>query len=560
MSLISQNPPLFPRLFAHTSDEADSRCWLKERRWPWGWLFLGMFLLCLIPRIWMACLVRSSCPDAYYYITVATFYQQGRLTEALIYLDLNIYPWILLGLNSLGLEWVLAGKIWSVLMSSLAVLPMFGWVRRLFCDQVAWAACFLYSMHSEFVELSMEVVRDPTFWFLFNLSLYATLRAVSEIRLRWFFLGGLTLALAVHIRSESWLLLIPFSMWLARKWWISAGQRGRLAAGGVIWLSVTPALIVLINLTLLRGEPEWRFGRLNHFVVGWEWIKSQLDSEPKPVPTFHAVQPGPVPQPDPESPPVPAPMAIDPATGLPYEPPNLLRFLDELALALDHPHLCLLPFGFFWLGKGGWTWDRIAMVLMSSVLAVAVWILYDTHGLINGRYFYPIYLAMVPCFATGLLVVANGFWIGARWLAWNWLRPQYAVLGYLGLAMSIGWADAFTTYQDVRERDVDLAHWLEVTHGPFQTVVTDMRASRAGYHVNDSIPKILHNWGSIEWQYPGEKIDLLLLSCLTTPTEHRPLVEAAARLFGLEPVALPQNHEATPRFLVFARPTLDRSP
>ncbi len=558
MSLLQKNPPLFPRLFASSSDPADSNCWLKGLRIPVGWLLFGMFLLCLLPRIWMASLVRASCPDAYYYISVATLYQQGQWAEAFGYLDLNVYPLILLGLNSLGLEWVLAGKIWSVLISSLAVLPLFGWVRRLFCDQVAWAACFLYGVHSEFVELSMEVVRDPTFWFLFNLGLYATLRAVSEVKMRWFLLGGLALALAIHIRSEGWLLLIPFLMWLARGWWTSASQRGRLATGGLLWLAVTPVLIVLLNLTVLRGEPEWRFGRLTHFAVGWEWLKSSLGSEAKPESISEVAQASPIANPSPQA--EPATVPIDSATGLPLEPPNLTRYLKELGQALDHLHLSLLVFGLFWLGRDGWTWDKSAVVLIALALAGAVWILYDHHGFMNGRYFYPIYLALLPYFAAGLLVVWNAIWIGTRWLGWKRIKPQYAVLAYMALGMTIGWADAFTTYHDVREREVDLARWLEVTHGPFQSVVTDIRASRAGYHVHDTIPKILHNWGSMEWQYPQEKCDLLILSCLSTPPEIRPLVDAAARRLGLEPVALPQNHDASRRFLVFTRVEEDHNP
>jgi hypothetical protein len=326
-------------------------------------------------------------------------------------------------------------------------------------------------------------------------------------------------------------------------------------AGGVLWLLVTPVLIVLINLTVLRREPEWRFGRLSHFAVGWEWLLSHLDSEASP----ELVSPRVPASPDSLAAPAPADMAIDLATGLPFEPPTLMRYFQELWLAMDHLHLSLLVFACFGLGWKDWTWDRAAMVLMAFALAGGVWILYDHHGFMNGRYFYPIYLALIPYFATGLLVVANAAWCGARWLGWQRVKPQFAVLCYLAVATSIGWADAFTTYHDVREREVDLAHWLEVTHGPFQSVVTDLKSSRAGYHIHNTIPKFLHNWGTIEWQYPQKAYDLLVLSCLSTPPECRPLVEAAARRMGLEPVVLPQNHEASRRFLVFARPEPERA-
>ncbi len=276
MLRLHQNPCPFPRLFAFSGDTEDhSGCWLDRLAIPLGWRLFGMFLLCLTPRLWMACLVHAACPDGYYYISLASSCQVGNWAEAFSYLNLNIYPLILLGLHKLGLNWLIAAKFWSVLLSSLAVLPLFGWVRRLFCDQVAWSACFLYAVHAEFVEFSMEPIRDPTFWCLFNLGLYATLRATSEAKLRWFFAGGLTLALAVHTRSEGWLLLIPFAMWFGRQWVVNQKGRKRLLTGGALWLAVTPLLIVLINSTLLREEPEWKLGRLTHFRLAWNWLQEQ---------------------------------------------------------------------------------------------------------------------------------------------------------------------------------------------------------------------------------------------------------------------------------------------
>ncbi|MCA9069670.1 MAG: glycosyltransferase family 39 protein, partial [Planctomycetaceae bacterium] len=263
MTELIHGQPTFPRLFTFRSDSDET----LERRWPnlprftLGWQLGVLFLLCLVPRAWMAYLTQTICHDGFYYISTASAFEHGDWARAFAYLNLNIYPLILLGLHSLGLEWILAGKLWSVLISSLAVLPLFGWIRRLFSDQVAWASCFLYSLHAEFVERSFEPTRDPTFWFLFNLCLYTTLRAVSEAKPRWFLANGLVLTLAIHTRSEGWLLLIPLGLWLAREWFVKAECRKRLLAGTVVCLSVLPCVILLVNLTILREEPEWHLGR-----------------------------------------------------------------------------------------------------------------------------------------------------------------------------------------------------------------------------------------------------------------------------------------------------------
>ncbi|MCS7305771.1 MAG: hypothetical protein NZ602_11785, partial [Thermoguttaceae bacterium] len=74
--------------------------------------------------------------DSVFYRRVADALHQGDFTQAFASLGLNIYPVILVGLDRLGgwlgLDWTVVGKGWSVLIASLAVLPFYGWVRRLF--------------------------------------------------------------------------------------------------------------------------------------------------------------------------------------------------------------------------------------------------------------------------------------------------------------------------------------------------------------------------------------------------------------------------------------------
>ena len=72
-------------------------------------------------------------------------------------------------------------------MSSLTVLPLCGWVRRQFNDQTALLAGVLYAAHPVFIQWSPELIRDPTFWLLFMLTLYLLWRAVTEVHGPGFF-------------------------------------------------------------------------------------------------------------------------------------------------------------------------------------------------------------------------------------------------------------------------------------------------------------------------------------------------------------------------------------
>ena len=149
----------------------------------------GLMLACLIPRVLLAMRLSSICPDGVLYIGLAKALNEGRLHQAFEIMNLNIYPAVLMFLNRLGLSWEMGGMIWGLLISCLVVLPLFGWVRRQFDDTVALTACLLYAVQPVFIQWSPELIRDPTFWLLFALSLYLLWRAVIEVQYRPFACG-----------------------------------------------------------------------------------------------------------------------------------------------------------------------------------------------------------------------------------------------------------------------------------------------------------------------------------------------------------------------------------
>ena len=546
MTFRSQNRPAFPRLFTYRSDSEGG----PERRWPdlpsipLGWRLFGLVLLCLIPRVLTACVLGSICDDGYYYITIASAFAHGHWSDAFAYLDLNVYPVILLGLNSLGLEWILAGKVWSILVSTLAVLPLFGWVRRMFSDQVAWAAGFLYSLHAEFVELSFEPIRDPTFWFLFNLCLYTMVRAISEVKYRWFLANGVVLTLAIHTRSEGWLLTIPLFLWLARQLAIRVDCRKKLLAGGAMSLAVLPAMILVINLTVLRDQPEWQFGRLSHFAVGWKWIQERLPAEePAVAETSNSLAAS-----------APVEEAPIPPAVPPPKPPRAGKYFKDMASALEQINLGLLVFGLFWSGRELIDWDRGTLFVLAFALAAAVWILFDHYGHLNGRYFLPIYLTLIPFCGIGYLLVFYGLWNFAERSNRPWLRPEYTAVFLIVLAIGLGWADALTTNYERRQQEQEFGAWLEETHGPFHSVITDSESIRAAYRANRDVPNVLPHWSTLPTQYADFAPDLLILGCQATPPEARGVVDAEVARRGLVPLSLPEKQEGRGLYLVFVRP------
>ncbi len=162
----------------------------------------ALVLVCLALRSAMALRVPGVSPDSVLYIQLAKSLDAGDIRGGTEDLSINTFPVILMLLHRLGLDWETAGVLWSLLVSSLVVLPLFGWLRRQFDDRVALVACLLYAVQPKMIAWSPEIMRDPTFWFLFALSIYLQWRAVTEVRLRWFVLGGMATSLACLTRFE----------------------------------------------------------------------------------------------------------------------------------------------------------------------------------------------------------------------------------------------------------------------------------------------------------------------------------------------------------------------
>ena len=236
-----------------------------------------LLLACLLPRAFMAWKIGGLCPDAVVYIQVAESFDKGLLHEGTHHrFGLNLYPVVLMLLHRSGLDWELAGKLWNVAISCLTLLPLYGWVRRQFDDRVALAAGGLYALHAELVRTSPEGIRDPTFWFFMVLALYLLWRAVRELRLPLFLLGGLALAMAMMTRSEGLFLLVPLLLWSCRRGKCTPSLRRKLVLGVVLALGVLPALLVLAALFWFRGHAPWELVRTKPLGFVEQWVQAGL--------------------------------------------------------------------------------------------------------------------------------------------------------------------------------------------------------------------------------------------------------------------------------------------
>jgi 4-amino-4-deoxy-L-arabinose transferase-like glycosyltransferase len=494
---------------------------------PARWLLLILVLLCLIPRAVMAMRIPSVCPDGVLYIHLAQAIEAGDWRSGFRDMNLNIYPLILTVLHRLGLDWELAAGLWGVMVSSLVVLPLWGWVRRQFDDRVALVACLLYAVNPKFIEWSPEVMRDPTFWLLFMLAIYWLWRAITEVHYGYFIAAGAAIILASLTRIEGLFLLIPLTLWIFWRSVALRAHRKKLLLGAVLCVALFPALLAAGNLGWMFGHSDCTVLRLSPLARVQPWLASILG---------HA----------------PADAAAD-ATEKPFGFARMIWiFIPTMTRGLS-PVFALLMFG----GILGWrrVWsrrDHQPLFCTAVVIMCAIWVQlwYDRN--ICPRYALPIVLMASPFAALGLLGLISRLLRVAGWLRWG-VRPRQGVVASVAATVAVislyGAMASNEKYFETRQMAADLGCWVRneypappVIVGPVGiTPIISFYAQNAPYRpfrweaADESILAMIHQ----------SRASVVLLQPAKELTEER-CAALASRLkdVGLEPVdrnALPAS-------------------
>ena len=409
-------------------------------------LLCGLLVCCLLPRALMAWKLGGLCPDGVAYIRVAQSFDRGGLAELLRHAPRDPLPVVLAVLHRSGLDWEVAGEAWGVLMASLVVLPLFGWLRRQFDQRIALAGCLLYAVHSELIRWSPEVIRDPTFWFLATLSLYLSWRAVTEVRCGLFFAAGAETVMATSWRFEGLLLLLPLGLWSYWRWRALRQCRGRLLAGLCCCLGAAPALALLLSVVWLRGHAVGDVFRLRPLVLAGGWLHT-----------------------------LPALLLGDASVHSDVLPKTLgsISFARMLEIYLPTVFKGLTPLFVLLFGLGvvaSWpTWkrrDNVPLLVAQVLLLLAIWVhLWSCHVSCK-RYVFPLVLLSCGFAGMGLLRLSA---VAAR-LAEHYLPALHgkrlfgAVPAIAALALALLLAFSFDS--NVRAEKAALGRWIRDAGGP----------------------------------------------------------------------------------------------
>ena len=462
----------------------------------------------------MALKLDALCNDAVFYIDLAANFEKGDVAGGLGRLGLNTYPPILAALHHAGLSWETAGKWWGVVLASLAVLPLYGWVRRQFDERTALVAALLYAFHPKLIEWSPELLRDPTFWFFWALSLYVGWRAAEKTQFGWYAVAGLSIALAVHTRFEGWFLYLPLVGWSVCRREASRQWR-KIATGVLLSVALCPLLVLFVNVTVLRDQPRWEHGnfdRLAYVALWWNAIWQVAGAEPgrpdveiaeeldgQAMPRFEA--PG-------------HRLGSAPATSFHSAPMPANKMLGVYGNALRRGFGGLFGIA-WWIGfaacRRRWLRaDHAILFAVAACVAAAAWVHLWYAQATSSRYFLAIVLLACPCAAAGWLWTYDHLTrLLGRLSATSGSRAPVAIVAVL-LTLTAGIGESLADRHDGRSREAALGRWLLDQLGPESHVATLTPMPLVGFYSEATTKVLTFGQATSNEQWASDQFDAIV--------------------------------------------------
>lgn len=495
-----------------------------------------LLLACFVPRALMAWKLDTVCPDGVLYFHLAESLERGeRAAHDPGRQQLGTYPLALVGMHRLGLGWETAAEFYGVILGTLTVLPLWGWVRRQFDDRVALVACLLYAFHPKLIEWSPEAIREPSFWFFFTLSLYLLWRATVEVDWRFSLAAACAVAASCLTRFEGWFLLLPLVGWTLARLLHLKRARPRLAASFAMCTVALPTVLFLFGRLLPVSSP-WEHVRAEPLYRAAQWLTSWKGADPvAPI----------------------APVAA-PAT---HEADWSLRqttwaFAHTLERGLTPLFAILMLGGYFAHLRLFSRSDGVPILLLVLAVAGGIWIHVWYSHLASSRYVLTIVLVSTRPAALALVGVAQR---ASAWLAshrqWQ-VSPAATSAVLVAVAAVIGCADALSSNLDSRSGLAHLGEWIRGQYGEACEVVgSDSQMVLVGYYAHGSaqpFPRGMAGEALADW-VEQVKPDVVVISQRKQLAEqYQPLVDRRERL-GLEMIASDRIPGGAKHTIVLAR-------
>jgi 4-amino-4-deoxy-L-arabinose transferase-like glycosyltransferase len=331
-------------------------------------------------------------------------------------------------------------------------------VRRDFGFRIACGAALLYAIHPRIVEWSVEIVREPTFWFCTLSMLCSLRRALDGARPIWYVASILSFVAAVFVRSEGFVLIIPAIIWWGAARLRRQGWSRRAVVGLAAALLLPVVSFWMINHWSLKHAP--RFARLDLLRSAafqlWAHVHSGEGTG----------------------------AAAEMSSAGPKQRLNTI-YGRKLFKAFDPAIGTFAVIGLICLRRRAFRISQFGLTCMNAALLGAIYIYLDAYREINTRYFLTVALFLLPYSAAGLVMTFNFLArLVRRFAKATTAKPILVRAGCIGMAMGLLF-DAMTVDRQALKAEAIVGRWIASQHGDATAL--------SGWRVNALFPYYAHS-------------------------------------------------------------------
>lgn len=152
--------------------------------WP-GWIavfFLVKLIVTIVP-LFRGVMIH---PDAPVYLWSAQSLEEGNIQGAIEAYPMLLYPFLVMCVHKLGFDWLMAGRLISVVASCLAVFPFYSLARRFSPGWTSLLVTTIFILLPEYNSIAFAALRDPLYICLSLYSLCFASRFIEKPVLKGF--------------------------------------------------------------------------------------------------------------------------------------------------------------------------------------------------------------------------------------------------------------------------------------------------------------------------------------------------------------------------------------
>ncbi len=182
-------------------------------------ILAAVLFLAAALRVVRATLTEIVNADALVYLYQAKALYSGMWTSvnACTIKHVTLHPIATAFVYAATSDWILSARTVSILLGTLTIVPIYLMARLFFGMRISGLVALLYAVMHVFVSVSVDVGRDPAYWFFSAWGFYFFSAALKQERLWYLPLASIAFSLATWNRIEGALFLSVTAFYLLLK-------------------------------------------------------------------------------------------------------------------------------------------------------------------------------------------------------------------------------------------------------------------------------------------------------------------------------------------------------